>query len=260
MTTDAPPRRATFGSVTIVGIAAGALSGLFGVGGGLVIVPGLIAIAGFDRRLAHGTSLAATLPIAAASLLTYAVRGNIDWAVTACLVAGSLWGAVLGTHLLQVVSKRVLTIVFVITILATAVRLVTTSEIGGRDALTPWSVILLVVVGLVSGTLAGMLGIGGGVVMVPVMVVLYDIVPVVAKGTSVSVIVPTSFIGTIRNRRNANADLRAAGIVGVTGMLSAVAGALVAEAMGDQLSNVLFAVLLVVVAATQLRALRSGDL
>jgi uncharacterized membrane protein YfcA len=259
MTIDAPPRRrATFGAAAVVGLAAGALSGLFGVGGGLIIVPGLIGIAGFDRRLAHGTSLGATLPIASASLITYIAQGKIDWTVAALLVAGSVWGAVLGTHLLHVVSKRVLTIVFVVTILATAVRLVSTSDVAGRSDLTAWSALLLVAVGLVAGTLAGMLGIGGGVVMVPVMVVLYDMVPVVAKGTSVAVIVPTSSIGTIRNRRNGNVDLRAAAIVGITGMVSAVAGALVAGVMSDQLSNVLFAVLLVVVAATQLLSLRSA--
>ncbi len=65
----------------IVGLAAGLLGGLFGVGGGLIIVPGLVSLAGMDRRLAHGTSLAATLPIAAASLITYVSHGNVDWAV-----------------------------------------------------------------------------------------------------------------------------------------------------------------------------------
>ena len=63
----------------LVGLAAGLLGGLFGVGGGLIIVPGLIGFAAMERRLAHGTSLAATLPIAAASLITYLAHGNVDW-------------------------------------------------------------------------------------------------------------------------------------------------------------------------------------
>ena len=65
-------------TAAIVGLAAGALGGLFGVGGGLIIVPGLVGFAHMDRRLAHGTSLAATLPIATASLITYVAYGNVD--------------------------------------------------------------------------------------------------------------------------------------------------------------------------------------
>lgn len=248
-----------FVTVALVGLAAGALSGLFGVGGGLLIVPGLVGVVKLERRLAHGTSLAATLPIAGASMLAYLFNGNIDWAVAGCLVAGSVVGAVLGTHLLQIISKRVLTLVFVAVILITAIRLFVSSGASGRVDLTVTSALLLVLIGLVTGTLAGMLGIGGGIVMVPAMVVLYDMVPVVAKGTSVAVIIPTSIMGTFRNRSNHNVDLRIATVVGITGVFSAVFGSIIADGMSDRLSNVLFACLLVFVAITQLLTLRTPD-
>ena len=76
----------------LVGLAAGMLGGLFGVGGGLIIVPGLVSVAGMDRRLAHGTSLAATLPIAGASLITYHAHGNVDWTVALLLAIGVVLG------------------------------------------------------------------------------------------------------------------------------------------------------------------------
>ena len=66
-------------AILAVGVAAGFLAGLFGVGGGILIVPGLVLAAGMDQRLAHGTSLAAVLPISMASLLTYAAHDNVDW-------------------------------------------------------------------------------------------------------------------------------------------------------------------------------------
>jgi hypothetical protein len=72
---------------------------------------------------------------------------------------------------------------------------------------------------------------------------------VVAKGTSAAVIVPAAVIGTWRNRSRGNADLRAAAIVGVAGIVTAALGAVVADRMSDDLSNVLFASLLVVIAA-----------
>lgn len=241
----------------MVGAAAGLLGGLFGVGGGLIIVPGLVSLARMERRLAHGTSLAATLPIAAASLLTYLSHGNVDWAVALFLAIGAIAGAIAGTQLLRVIPKNLLVIVFVITVLATATRLLLGSDTSGRVDLTIPMALLLVVIGFVTGTLAGLLGIGGGVIMVPAMVVVLDMVTVIAKGTSVAVIVPTAIMGTIRNRKHANADIRVAAVVGGFGVVTAVVGGTISDRLSDDVANAMFAVLLVFVAITQLLSLRS---
>jgi uncharacterized protein len=251
-----PSKPVAFPQAAAVGAAAGLLGGLFGVGGGLIIVPGLVAIAKMDRRLAHGTSLAATLPIAAASLITYQSHGNVDWPVALFLTVGAIAGAILGTQLLRVIPKNALIIVFVITVLATATRLLLGSGSSGRVDLTVSMAVALVAIGFVSGTLAGLLGIGGGVIMVPAMVVVLDIVTVVAKGTSVAVIVPTAIMGTIRNRRHANADIRTAVVVGGFGVVTAVIGGTISDRLADGVANAMFAALLVFVAATQLWALR----
>jgi len=96
--------------------------------------------------------------------------------------------------------------------------------------------------------LAGLLGIGGGVIMVPVMMLVLGLSPVIAKGTSLAVIVPTAIIGTWRNRRNLQVDMRAAAVVGLAGAGCAVAGALVADWLPDRASNLMFAGLLVFMA------------
>jgi uncharacterized membrane protein YfcA len=240
----------------VIGAGAGFLSGLFGIGGGIVIVPALLALMSMERKMAHGTSLAATLPMAAASLVTYAIGGNVDWPVAACLAAGAIFGAVVGTQLLQIIPKKPLTIIFIVVILVTAIRLVVASDSMGRDDLTLVGAISLVVIGFITGTLSGLLGIGGGVVMVPAMVVLFMMVPVVAKGTSVAVIVPSALVGTVRNRKNRNVDLRIAGAIGVAGIGSAVIGSLISGSIDDSVSNALFAILLVTVAFLQARTLR----
>jgi uncharacterized protein len=241
----------------IIGLAAGLLGGLFGVGGGLIIVPGLVSLAGMDRRLAHGTSLAATLPIAVASLITYVSHGNVDWVVALFLAIGAIAGAIVGTTLLQIIPKNVLVVIFIVTVLATATRLAVSSDSTGREDLTVGMAILLIVIGLLTGTLAGLLGIGGGVIMVPAAVVLLGLAPVIAKGTSVAVIVPTAIMGTIRNRKKANADIGVATVVGLCGAASAVAGGTISDRLSDQVSNIMFAALLVFVAITQLLSLRS---
>jgi uncharacterized membrane protein YfcA len=243
--------------VALVGIAAGLLGGLFGVGGGLIIVPGLVLLVKLERRLANGTSLAATLPIALASLSTYLYNGNVDWAVAGFLASGTVVGAIIGTKLLTILPKRTITIIFIVTVLATAVRLFTTADSAGRDSVTIYSGLLLVFIGLATGTLSGLLGIGGGVVMVPAMVVGLDMVPVIAKGTSVAVIVPTSIMGTIRNRKTAYVDLKVATVAGLSGAVTAIMGGMIADSISTSLSNIMFAFLLLFVAGTQLVTLRS---
>lgn len=244
--------------IVAVGILAGFLSGMFGVGGGILIVPGLVILAKMDQRLAHGTSLAAVLPIAFSSFFTYLSQDHVDWPVALWLAVGAIAGALLGTKLLHVLPHRTLALGFSGMLLVTAARLFMGSSGTGRSAVDAAMVAGLLLVGLATGTLAGLLGVGGGVVMVPAMMVLFGIPPVLAKGTSVAVIIPTSIMGTIRNRKNNNADMRSAVVLGISGIAAAVAGGWISARMDDTLSNVLFAVLLVVVAVRLLLEVRNS--
>lgn len=234
--------------VIVVGLGAGLLSGMFGVGGGILVVPGLVLFAKMDQRMAHGTSLAAVLPISVSSLVTYWAHDHVDWSVAFFLAVGAVVGAVLGTRLLHVLPHRTLAIAFAALLVVTAVRLFMQSTGEGRQTLTAGMCVALVVVGLVTGILAGLLGVGGGVVMVPAMMMLLSLPSAMAKGTSVAVIIPTSIIGTLRNRYAENTDLRAGSIVGVAGIVTAVVGGWISARMSDTVSNLLFACLLLVVA------------
>jgi uncharacterized membrane protein YfcA len=119
--------------------------------------------------------------------------------------------------------------------------------------------VALVAIGVITGILAGLLGVGGGIVMVPAMMMLLGMPAAMAKGTSVAVIIPTSIMGTLRNRSAKNLDLRAAAIVGFCGIPTAVIGGWVSSRMSDTLSNVLFAILLIVVALRMLLQVRRDD-
>ena len=155
---------------------------------------------------------------------------------------GAVAGAVVGTHLLDVLSQRTLSLLFAAILFVSAVRLFVATDADGRAALTVLGAAAMLLVGFVTGTFAGLLGVGGGVVMVPAMILLFGITPVVAKGTSAAVAIPAALMGTWRNRRRGNADLRAAAIVGVSGIVTAAIGGTLADHMSDDLSNVLFAV------------------
>ena len=254
MSTDTRDR--SIGLVVAIGIGAGFLSGMFGVGGGILVVPALVLLLKFDQRLANGTSLGAVLPISISSLVTYWSHDNVDWHMALWLAIGALGGALLGTRWIHVLPRRVLGYLFALMLVATAVRLFIPMSADGRDAITAVAAVALVLIGLVTGTLAGLLGIGGGVVMVPAMVVFFSELNVVAKGTSVAVIIPTSIMGTWRNWKADNVDLRVAGIVGVAGIVSAIGGGIIADHMSQDLSNILFASLVLVVAIRMIFDLR----
>ena len=249
-------RDRSIGLVVTIGIGAGFLSGMFGVGGGILVVPALVLLLKFDQRLANGTSLGAVLPISISSLVTYWSHDNVDWHMALWLAIGALGGALLGTRWIHVLPRRVLGYLFALMLVATAVRLFIPMSADGRDVITVVAAVALVLIGLVTGTLAGLLGIGGGVVMVPAMVVFFSELNVVAKGTSVAVIIPTSIMVTWRNWKADNVDLRVAGIVGVAGIVSAIGGGIIADHMSQDLSNILFASLVLVVAMRMIFDLR----
>ncbi len=243
--------------ITLIGVAAGLLSGLFGVGGGILIAPALVLLAHMDQRKAHGTSLGAVLPISVSSMVTYWAHDHVDWHVATCLAIGAVAGAFLGTRLLNVLSHRTLAISFASLLVVTAIRLFLPLASGERGPLSVVQIIVLVLIGAVAGTLAGLLGVGGGVVMVPAMLMYLDMSAAVAKGTSLAAIITSSIVGTLRNRKNENVDLRAAAVLGFSGIATAVVGGWASSRMDDTLSNVLFAVLLLVVALRLIADVRS---
>jgi uncharacterized membrane protein YfcA len=98
--------------LVLIGLAAGFFSALFGVGGGVVIVPLLIVLLGFGPRPATGTSLAAIGVIALAGAILYGIRGEVDYGYAALVGLPAAAGAVAGSALQQRVSARALTFAF----------------------------------------------------------------------------------------------------------------------------------------------------
>ena len=119
-----PPRDALL-RFAAVGTAAGAFSGLFGVGGGTVIVPLLILWFGFGERLATGTSLAAIVIIGLlAAALQGGAYGNVDLAKGLLLTIPATAGIVAGTALQQRVEERTISLLFGVLLVVVAVELI----------------------------------------------------------------------------------------------------------------------------------------
>lgn len=232
-----------------IGLAAGLLSGLFGVGGGTVIVPMLLLLLHMDQRLAAGTSLAAIVPTATVGVVSYAIHGSVAWVPAVILAAGAVIGAQGGTWLLARLPQNALRWGFVGFLVVVIVMLFVVVPSRDAELALTWGVGFgLAALGVFTGVMAGLLGVGGGVIVVPALMFLFGTSDLIAKGTSLLMMIPTALSGTIGNLRRGNVDLVAAALVGVAACTTTALGAWVATLLDPFVSNVLFAVFLTFIA------------
>lgn len=107
-----------------MGLAAGLFSALFGVGGGIVMVPLLIMLLRFDAKIATATSLATIIFTATVGAATHGALGNVDWAKALLIGIPAMAGLNLGLWVKERVSSRHLTYGFALVLVGVAVRLV----------------------------------------------------------------------------------------------------------------------------------------
>ena len=114
----------TYVLVAVLGLAAGVISGLFGVGGAIVVVPGLVLLAKLPQHTANGTSLGALLlPVGLLGFLQYYKRGQVHLGYAALVAAGLFLGALLGAKLAQNLTDQTLRRVFGVFLLLVAGKL-----------------------------------------------------------------------------------------------------------------------------------------
>jgi uncharacterized protein len=118
-----PPMRRT-SQLAVVGTLAGLFSGLFGVGGGVVMVPLLVLWLGYEEREAAGTSLAAIVCIAAVAAGLQGLYGNVDVAKGLLIGLPAVGGVLAGTWLQQRVPQRAISLVFAAMLTAAAIELI----------------------------------------------------------------------------------------------------------------------------------------
>lgn len=237
--------RPTIVALILLGLVAGFLSGLFGVGGGVIVVPMLLLL-GLDQRLAAGSSVAAILPSSIVGAIGYGISGHIDWIAGLLLAVGIVAGAQLGTFLLARIPRDVLFWIFVGFLAVTVVSLwLVVPERGATIPLNFWLGAALVLTGLITGILSGLMGVGGGIVVVPVLIVLFGASDLVAKGTSLLMMVPGSISATIGNSRRKNVDLRVAAIIGLSACAASPLGLITATVISPFWSNIGFSILMI---------------
>lgn len=180
----------------IVGLIGGILAGLVGVGGGIVFVPGLVYVAGWNIKEA----VAASLVIIIFASITGTIRNAssddpVNWRVAGILSLAVAPASLIGVAISRVSSDTVVEIVFSVILLLLAYP--TARGRPDFDESKKIPLLWVFVAGIFIGALSGLVGVGGGVVMVPLMVLGMGIGTKQAVSTSLAVIMFTGVVGSI---------------------------------------------------------------
>ena len=182
-----------------LGLVVGFLAGLLGIGGGVVIVPLLVFLFTAQRfpedrivHLALGTSLTSIVFTNLSSLRAHHLRNVVRWDIVRAIAPGIILGTLLGTVFADRLSSRYLAVIFTIFVLFASVQLLLdwklkpSRQLPGKPALAA--------AGLGIGAVSSLVGVGGGVVTIPLLTT-WNVPLINCIGTSAAISLPISFAG-----------------------------------------------------------------
>jgi len=189
-----------------IGLTAGFFGGLAGIGGGLIMIPLMVGVLKLSRHQAHGTSLVALVFTGLSGAISYGLNGSINLIAAISLAASAMLTARAGAHYCHVLPDWKLKKYFGALLLLCAILLILKPYISKSTAEVPlyFQIGVLLITGAFTGFLSGMMGIGGGTIMVPAMVLLAGFSQHVAQGTSLLVMVPAGGVGAFAHWKLGN--------------------------------------------------------
>jgi uncharacterized membrane protein YfcA len=241
------PARSLFRDIGI-GLLVGIFSGLFGVGGGVILVPLLVLLFAVEQKRAQATSLVVVALAAVSGAVTYAFGFSVVWEAVPFLVAGGLIGTWVGSAMVVRIATRWLQLGFALVLLVAAARLVFLSLGDGVLDIPSLGVGVItgyLVAGLAMGLLSSLLGVGGGIIVVPLLVTFFGFSQQLAQGTSLVVMVPIALLGAWRLTASGFTQWGQGIRIGLAAATGAIGGATVALVVTSSALQVGFAALLV---------------
>lgn len=191
-----------FALFALLGMGAGTLAGMLGIGGGMVIVPGLfylfslMDLPGYSlMHLAAGSAMCIMIFTSASSTFSHHIRGDVNWEIFGRMIAAIGVGVLLGNLISNRLDTHWLEIIFGVFLLFVSVKILLDWRPAFEETSYP-PLVLMAAVGTLIGFKSGILGIGGGAISVPFL--LYCGLPMnKASGTSASFTLPIAIVGTI---------------------------------------------------------------
>lgn len=241
-----------------VGTLAGLFSGLFGVGGGVVIVSMLILWLHVEEHKATAVSLAAITVIATVATITHSGYGTLHVVEGVVVGVPALAGVLIGTAVQRRLPGTTVALLFSALLIAVALSML----IGAGDPEPSGTgtvsrdlehILIAGLFGLGAGVVSGLAGVGGGNLFVPGLVYVLGLSQIEAEATSLLAIVPVSLLGTWRHYRYGNLDLRMGLTIGALAIPGALLGVVIANALPGRVLQIGFAGLLLFVSQSLIR-------
>jgi uncharacterized protein len=245
----------------IFGFLIGIAASLTGVGGGIFIVPLLTLLYGFDPIIAIGTSLGTIIITSIASSVNYLKQNRVYVKVGLVLACATAPGAYIGAAITAIpVVKTSLGVIFGVFLILVAVQMVykalSTASVKGCGQADPvfegkllrnWRKLLVgLSLGFFGGVASGLLGIGGGVILVPIMCYALDFPIHFSIPTSMFIMIFTSISGVANHVQQGNVNAEYAIYLGVGSILGAQVGAFASKKLSSRSLGLVFAVMLIV--------------
>lgn len=223
------------------------------------MVPLLLWWARFDQRQAQATSLLAIAPAGVIGMSSYAVGGVAPFIPAILVALGATVGAQLGAQLLRRLSLWRLKWTFISFVGVMAVTVMLT--IPNRDSSISVGfaeTLILLSIGILMGTSAGLFGIGGGIIAIPLIMLIFGVGDLEAKGISLIAMIPAALSGSLAHIRFKTASLRDGTWVAIGAVVAAPIGAFGAFSLPESVANLFFGGFALAVAAVlAVRALRA---
>jgi uncharacterized membrane protein YfcA len=181
----------------LIGLVSGILSGMFGVGGGMVMTPGIQLLLGAPPIVALATPLPAIFPTALVGAFTYKKAGHVDTRAAAWMIVPGIAGAVIGAVLTRSINTHLLLFVTAILIGYQAIGVIRNNRSSKRRTALDTSPWVFAGIGAAAGLISGLLGVGGGLIMVPLLARFLRMPLKTILGTSLLAVVALVVPGTI---------------------------------------------------------------
>ncbi len=243
----------------IIGLVAGLFGGLVGLGGGVIMIPLMVGLLRMGQHKAHGTSLVALVFTGISGAVIYFQKGSVDITASLLLAATAIFTAKAGARYAHALPEWKLKRSFGGFLLVVSFLLLMKPYLVHQNhpvtAITRASILLLT--GVFTGFLSGLMGVGGGTVMVPAMVLLAGIDQHTAQGISLLAMVPAGFVGAMTHWKlgNVKTDMLVGLVPGI--LIGAYSGGLLAHLFSEVTLRVVFASVLFL---TGLKYMRSPAL
>ena len=221
----------------IVGLGAGTLGSIIGIGGGIIITPAL-TLMGFTPAHIAGTSLIAVTSTSASSTIAYSRQKKIDYSRALKMVIFAIPGSIIGAFISNDISLEFFKLSFAILLMLTGTYILFKNSImknsnnsNNKQRKTSISLLICYTGTFIAGIISSLFGVGGGIIFVPIMVLIFQMTMAKAAPTSQLILFITSLIGTFTHILLSNPDYFNA--------LSLAAGAFIGGQIGAILSNYL---------------------